>query len=597
VRKFLPYLRYLKPVWGLFVLALLAGVVYGVASGFTLPFVIQKVLPILFPEAGDGGVPAFVANPPEVLGVQLTRDSILLLTVMGIPLVFLVRALSGFINVYWSNYCGGRVLEQVRSEAFAKLQRLHLGFFQKNNTGDLLSRIINDTQQLQNSLTQAANDLVKQPITLIGALGYLAWESMRQEEVFYMLLTMLIIPVCVLPIRYAGKKMLKRAYEMQTQAGDLSHIVSENIGAPREVRAYGLEPAQQARFDRSASRFLAFFMKTVKYGNIISPSVEVIAAFGLAVAIYFAAQNGVTLGQITAMAVALYMSYDPVKKLGAMHTTIQRGRASIDRLEYILRQEEIVRDPENPLPLPDVRGAVSFKNVSFAYDEAPVLEEVNLEIPAGQTLAIVGPSGAGKSTFINLIPRFYDPVEGSILLDGTPVDKLRLGDLRKQIAIVSQEPVLFNATVRENILIGNPGATDAQIQAAARDAQAADFIEAMEEGYGTMLGERGTRLSGGQRQRIAIARAFLKDAPVLILDEATSALDSQSEDLVQRALEKLVKGRTVFLIAHRFSTLSNADRILVLEKGRMTGLGTHEELYNKNETYCTLYDRQANLQG
>ena len=296
---------------------------------------------------------------------------------------------------------------------------------------------------------------------------------------------------------------------------------------------------------------------------------------------------------IASILTALYMCYEPVKKLGAVSNIIRRAEASLDRLEYILDSEDKVPESENPLSLPDVRGQIRFEGVHFSYGEEAVLRAIDTEIAAGEVVALVGPSGAGKSTFANLVPRFYDTDEGAVLIDGIDVRKILKSDLRAQIALVSQEAILFSDTIANNIGIGRPEATIEDIKKATRMANANDFIESLDNGYETEVGERGSRLSGGQRQRISIARAFLKDAPIIILDEPTSALDAESEHQIQNALEKLSKGRTVLIIAHRFSTIQHADRILVFDAGQIVAQGTHKELYPSNELYRSLYDKQA----
>jgi ATP-binding cassette, subfamily B, bacterial MsbA len=334
-------------------------------------------------------------------------------------------------------------------------------------------------------------------------------------------------------------------------------------------------------------------MKVVKYRQAISPSVEIVAATGFALALYFGVREGMTQKDFMALGTALFMAYEPIKKLGVINTLFRQADAAIERLEFILHEPDSILDPASPKPFRTPQQAIRFENLSFAYDDEPVLREVNLEIPIGKVIALVGPSGAGKSTFASLIPRFYDPQSGRITLDGTDLREFTKKDLRSHIAVVPQMPSLFVGTIEENIRIGRLDATDAEVIEAARKAHADEFIRTLPDGYQTQVGERGDQLSGGQRQRIAIARAFLRDAPILILDEATSALDSESEAMVQHALAELVKGRTTFIIAHRFSTITIADRILVFEGGRIVADGSHEQLRAGNAIYQSMVGGQG----
>ena len=326
-------------------------------------------------------------------------------------------------------------------------------------------------------------------------------------------------------------------------------------------------------------------MKVVKYRQAISPSIEVVASTGFAAALFFGVREGMTLEGFMTLGMALYMSYEPIKKLGTIHSLFRQGGAAIERIEFILREPNTLPDPVSPKPFAAPQLAIRFENLSFAYGQESVLREVNLEIPIGKVIALVGPSGAGKSTFASLIPRFYDPQSGRITLDGIDLREFSKKDLRDHIAVVPQMPSLFAGTIAENIRIGRLDASEAEVTEAARKAHADEFIRTLPDGYQTQVGERGDQLSGGQRQRIAIARAFLRDAPILILDEATSALDSESEAMVQQALAELVKGRTTFIIAHRFSTITIADRILVFQGGRIVADGTHEQLRAGNPIY------------
>jgi subfamily B ATP-binding cassette protein MsbA len=352
------------------------------------------------------------------------------------------------------------------------------------------------------------------------------------------------------------------------------------------------------RFAASTSVMARAQMKVVKYAQSLAPSIEIISAIGISITFVYAYQTKIPLESFLALLFALYVCYDPIKKLGALNNELTRGGASLVRLEEVLHEPVNITDPAEPVHVDRLRGDIRFDHVFFAYKPGEnVLHDVSIEIPAGTVCALVGPSGAGKSTFANLVPRFYEvnPESGPVRIDGIDLRAMRVADLRRNIAIVSQDPVLFNDTIYNNLLFGRPGATQTEVEQAARDAYAHDFILRQPQGYQTLVGERGGKLSGGQKQRLALARAFLRNAPILILDEATSALDSESEAFIQAALKKLMPGKTVLIIAHRFSTIRDANMILVFEKGRIVAHGSHAELYRSETLYTTLFDGQSHL--
>ncbi|MCF3650980.1 ABC transporter ATP-binding protein [Synoicihabitans lomoniglobus] len=573
-----PYFRYLKAVRQQIAIAIFCAIVYGVSSGAALPALTEYVFPKIFSDTG---------------GLPMGQ---VILIAAAIPLAFLLRAVSGYLQTYFTQSAGVRILEFLRLDYFGALQRLPLSFVQNRQTGDLISRGLADTAQLQFTLTQLANDGVKQPVVLVAALGYLTYLGFTKEGVPILLLGMLVVPLSVLPIRYIGRKVIKRAQQFQAQLGSVTGIFSENLSAAREVRAFGLEERETQRFSALTSALVISQMKIVKYAQALSPAIEFLAATGIGLTFVLAYETGVGVGTFNAIIIALYMAYDPIKKIGNLNNELKRGTAALERLEVVLNEPVAITDPETPTELTRARGDLAFENVAFAYrDGELVLRDVDVRIPAGTVCALVGPSGAGKSTFANLVPRFYEVGSGAVKIDGIDVRDFRLNDLRQQIAIVSQEAVLFNDTVYANILLSRPQATRQQVQAAAEAAFAHDFITALPNGYDTMVGERGAALSGGQRQRLALARAFLRDAPILILDEATSALDSESEAFIQQALRKLVVGKTVLIIAHRFSTIRDASKILVFDRGELAASGTHAELIADNPLYRTLYERQATL--
>jgi len=583
LKKFLPYYRHLWKVKGPFGIGVVSGLIYAAASGLGLPLMTKVVFPVLFrSDASENS--RYVKWMTDRIG-DISPDQLLIFTCLWIPAVFLLRAIAGFTNSYFIQYSGMRVVESIRIDLFDKLQILPLAFFKRNQSGDLLARLMNDTQMLQQVIAQASNDLIKQPATLLFALGYVGYMAWKDQSAFIALIALLSVPLCIMFIRLAGKKLTARARTLQKRGGDLSASLSESLQSALEIRAYNLQATQTKSFHKRIAEILKLTMKVVKYRQIISPSIEVVAAAGFAAALYFGVKAGMTLEGFLALGMALFMSYEPLKKLGAIHSLFQQGAASVERIEYILHADDSIPDSTSPESVPDPIREISFDHVTFAYDEIPVLSDVNLTIPAGQVVALVGASGAGKSTFAHLVPRFYDPQQGDVRLDGISIRDFLKHDLREQIAVVPQTPSLFLGTLEENIRVGRQDATRAEIEEAAKKAFAHDFILGMPQGYGTSVGERGDLLSGGQRQRIAIARAFLKDAPILILDEATSALDTESEAAVQKALAELVKGRTTLIIAHRFSTIRIADRILVFKAGRIVSDGSHEELHDLDPTY------------
>ena len=576
MRRLRPYFKYLRTVRSEIAAAIFYAVIFGAASGFGVPALIKYVFPPIF--APESGLPL----------------STVILIAAAIPVAFLLRALSGYLNSFYTQLAGVRMLEAIRLDYFRKLQVVPLSFLQSKSSGDLLSRGMSDTAQLQFTLTVLANDGVKQPMQLLGALGFLVAQAFTERGVGIVLIALAAVPLTVLPVRYVGRKVVKRAAQMQSQLGGVTGHFAENLAAAREVRAFGLEEHETSRFAAACRALITSQMKIAKYAQALTPAIEVISAVGIALTLVFAYMHNVQLQVFAAVVGALYLCYEPIKKLGSLNNELKRGTAALDRLEVVLNEPVPIADPVHPTPVDRVRGDIAFEQVDFAYQtDVPVLRAVSVAIPAGTVCALVGPSGAGKSTFANLVPRFYEATTGRVTIDGIDVRAMKLADLRRNIAVVSQDPVLFNDTVLANLLLGRTGATRAEVEQAARDAFAHDFITTLPQGYDTFVGERGAALSGGQRQRIALARAFLRNAPILILDEATSALDSDSEAAIQAALKKLVVGKTVLIIAHRFSTIRDASKILIFDQGSIVAAGSHGDLYGGSPLYKSLYDRQA----
>ncbi|KXU36979.1 ABC transporter [Cephaloticoccus capnophilus] len=582
MRRFRPYLHYLRPARAQLALALAALCLYSAANGFGLPY----LLPTVFG-------PIFDSEERSMELAQVARLALL------VPALFLVRGIAGYLSAYLFQSIGTRILEAIRVDFFRKLQHLPLATLQRYPKGDLTSRAISDAQQVQATITSIASEGIKHPLSLIGALSYVVYAAITTEGLTLALVCMAIVPLSVFPVRYVGLKVLRRARQAQVQIGSISSLLTENLGAAREVRAFSLEAHATTRFAQASRLLLTAQMKIVKYSLALTPTIEVLSALGIAITLVFAYRTGITFSSLMGVLTALYLCYEPVKKLGALNADLSRGAAALDRLEPILREPLTLTDPAEPRTLPaSPRGEITFDQVSFAYTpdaRCPTLDRVSIKIPAGTTCALVGPSGGGKTTFVNLILRLHDIASGTIAIDGVDIRQLRLAELRRHIAIVSQEPVLFNDSIYNNLLLGRPDATRDEVLAAARAAHADEFIKTLPQGYDTPVGEHGALISGGQKQRIAIARAFLRDAPILILDEATSALDAQSEQAIQNALQHLVIGKTVLIIAHRFSTIRDASTILVLDQGRLVASGPHAELYANTPLYRSLYDRQTTL--
>lgn len=565
--EFKPLFPHLKPLRGKFILALLAALLFGIASGAGLPMLAQTALPLIFQdeERMASVSPTFVKVVQALLGDEPNR--LLIASCLFVPFIFILRGLGGFLSAYWMNEVGIRSIEGFRKEVFGKLMQLPMSFYGRQASGDLLARVIGDTTAMQGAVVKSGGSLIKQPIVLLAAMGYLISEALTKDGVFFALIGGISIPLLVFPIRILGKRLKRRSAQLQGKAGDMSGMVSEVIQNPLEVRAYNLQEKMEDIFGRLSGDWRKVELKMVRYRQFLGPLVEVIAAIGFAIALYLGARRDMGLEDFLGVATALFVAYEPVKKLGALHGSIEQAKAAMARVLVILGAEDDLSDAQEPKQPAECKGEIIFDDVRFAYGEEEILKGCRVSILPGETVALVGESGGGKTTFANLIPRFYEVSSGSITVDGVDVRDYEKTDLRSRIALVPQMPVLFRGTIRENILVGKPDASAEEVEAAARKAFAHNFILKQEDAYETEVSEKGSSLSGGQRQRIAIARAFLKDAPILILDEATSALDEESEAQVQGALEALKEGRTTLLITHRVSSRKMADRVFEFKKG------------------------------
>lgn len=584
--------KFLLPHIRMFILVLITGAVAASASGMGVPLLVKFVFPVVFYTAGDE-MPELLVKVPSLQA--FSRESLLLMACAMMPLVFIIRGLAMWGNAVLVNIMGIRILETLRMEVFKRVQELPIAFMESRRKGDVISRITADTTNVQNILTSVANDLIKQPVTAACALGAFVYLLYSSGQGLLFLVNLVFIALAAWPIAVFGKRISHKSLKSQQGLGELNTAVQQNLENQREVRAYAMEEREIADFNDVSKRYCTNYVKLIKYQKALVPVMEVVTALALSFLLVRGHTYGMSFTDFIAIAGALFFAFDSMKRAGTAWNRFNEAQGALKRLAEILYEPNSIPEPENPrqFELP-VRGEIRFNNVSFGYDpEKPVLRDVNLTIPAGQIVGLVGPSGAGKTTFATLIPRFYEVTKGSVEIDGVDVRDLRTHDLREQLALVGQQALLFAGTIRENIALGRLDASDEEILAAADAAAVSKFLSTQPKGIDTRLSQGGEGLSGGQRQRVAIARAFVKDAPILILDEATASLDAESEREIQEELDKLAQGRTTLIVAHRFSTIRNAHRILVFDGGYIVGDGSHEELYTSCPLYKELYDRQG----
>lgn len=511
-----------------------------------------------------------------------------------LPIAILaVAVLKGVFNYgqnYLMNYVGNQSVADIRNELVLQLMRLPVGFHDANTTGRLMSRVSNDVSLMANAVAGVLKDLFQQGLTFVAMLGVIFYQNWKLAAA-----SIVVVPVSAYTMARMGRRLRKLAAIGQERVGDMNSVLQEALAGVRIVKAFGQEAYEADRFKRSNTAYLGTSMKAIQVSALASSHMEVIGVVGVAAIIwyggYLVIHGSMTPGAFFSFLAAMFMAYTPIRRLAGANNTVQQALAGAERVFAVLDLEPEHSRDHGRMELPAIRHTLEFRNVTFRYEgsERPALAGINLTVAAGEVVALVGSSGSGKSTLVSLVPRFYDPTEGAILLDGTDIREGTLASLRRQIGIVSQDTVLFDDSVRNNIAYGRSDVADEQVRDAARAAYADEVVQRLPEGYQTLIGENGVKLSGGERQRLAIARAILRDPPLLILDEATSSLDSESERIVQLALANLMKNRTTLVVAHRLSTIQKADRIVVLDRGRIVETGKHEDLLQRGGLYKRLH--------
>ncbi len=543
--------------------------------------------------AATTGAYAYIMQP-LVDRVFVNRDASMLLFVPAVVLaVGAIKAIATYMQAYLMGVFGQRIIADIQNGMYAHIIRADLAFFHSKQTGGLIASFLNDANLLNEALGKALTGIAKDFLTLVFLIGVLFSMDWQLS-----LVTIIILPVAVFPVRKLGRRMRKASMHNQELTGNFSALLGETFAGARHIKAYGMEAYETGRVAQSNETRLQAMFTVIRNRAAGAPLMEFLGSVAVAAVVFYGGSQGlsgrISTGEFFAFITALLLAYQPLKSIANFNTALQEGMAAAIRIFALLDTEPKIQDAPDAVPLVVRGGTVRFDNVVHAYsDGAPALNGIGFEAAAGRTTAIVGPSGAGKSTILNLIPRFYDTASGRVLIDGQDVRGVTQASLRAVVGLVSQESTLFNDTIRANIAYGRPGASEDEIVAAARGAAAHDFIVSLPKGYDTLVGEAGVKLSGGQRQRVTIARAMLKNAPILLLDEATSSLDSESERLVQDALRRLSQGRTTIVVAHRLSTVVDADRIFVVDDGRIVESGTHGELLARRGLYAKLYTLQG----
>jgi len=598
---------FVRPYRGRFFLGLLCGIFYGLVNGLLLGAV-KVVVQLVFEGETNlhqqlESAPRWIhplshqlaSLVPELHAPAANETARWLLIIGVIPAIMFLRNTLQYLSIYLTNWSAMHAIADIRTKLFSHLQNLSLGFFNRASTGDLIARITNDTQVLYGIVGSSFASAVKDPVTILCLLGY-----QLATQPTLTLISIVVFPVCIVPIVIYGRKVRKSARAVQAYNAELTNLMHESFTGNRVIKAYNLEATVIEQFRATTRKYVGQMMRVVRANEIPSQLMEFFGAAGIAL-VFFYIQHSMQFlpkdqqpksSDFLTFVLTIVMIYPPIKAFTRLHNQLHQARAASERVFELLATKNSVPEPAQPKMLHASNADIVFENLDFNYGEEPVLCNINLTVKSGQLVAFVGKTGSGKTTLANLLLRFYDPMHGAVKIGGVDLREVSTRDLRNQIAVVAQENILFNDTIRRNIELGRLGATNDEIVAAAKHAYAYDFITQKPEGFDAIIGEKGVSLSGGQRQRLAIARAVLKNAPILVLDEATSALDTESERAVQSALDELMKGRTTICIAHRLSTILHADLIVVLDQGRIVETGRHAELIQRGGIYQKLYELQ-----
>lgn len=600
MKNYIRFIKLILPHSGVFIIAVACMFLTSLFSASPLALIIPLVDKVI--TGKNITLPPGVVSPEWLVNIVNTINTmspLRLLNIMTLMIVviFLLKGLFEFLKQYYMSDVSQRVIRDIKNTIYKKLQDLSMDFYSHNPTGELMSRITYDAAVIRDAIGSGVADSFSQPIELVfyiaALIGLTVYGGIPWK---LMIMSFIVFPLILYPVVRIGKRLRKISRTSQEKIGDINNMLYETISAIKLVKSFCMQDYEWKRFKEHNQNFYKLDMKSILRMKIVSPLTELMAIVCVAAILWIAGKSIVTgelsAGVFTAFLAAIFSMVKPVKKLSNVYGITQHAMAAADRIFHLLDTPVTIREKENPKKIDSFTSNITFENVSFKYDKEAILEDINLTINKGEIVALVGPSGGGKSTLVNLIPRFYDPGKGTVRIDGTDIRDVSITSLREKIGLVTQETLLFNDSVKTNISYGHEDINEEQLIKVAKAANAHRFIKDFPQGYDTIIGERGLKISGGQRQRIAIARAVYKNPPILIFDEATSQLDTESEKLVQEAINNLMKGRTVIVIAHRLSTITHADRIVVIDRGKITDSGKHEELLTRSPLYKKLYEMQ-----